>query len=160
RTEGIAMNGVHDLGGMHGFGPVVIEPDEPVFHARWEGRLFAMYLAMGAWRRWNIDMGRFAREQMPAAEYLAASYYEGALWRPEHRLERQGFLAGTDTAGRARDGGCHAPAGVVEPQAGALRRGDVARLLWNRRGAHLDDPVPPKFKAGDAVVARNMNPAG
>jgi nitrile hydratase len=55
------MNGVHDLGGMHGFGPVVIEPDEPVFHAEWERRTFALTLAMGGWRRWNLDMSRHAR---------------------------------------------------------------------------------------------------
>jgi nitrile hydratase len=154
------MNGVHDLGGMHGFGPVVLEPDEPVFHGEWEGRTFALYLAMGAWGRWNIDMGRFAREQMPPAEYLAASYYERALWRLEQLLERHGFLARADTERRAREGGDHAPQGAIEPQPGALRREDVPRHLWNRRAARLDDPVPPKFKAGDKVVARNMNPAG
>ena len=52
------MNGVHDLGGMHGFGPVVLEPDEPTFHAEWERRTFALNLAMGGWRRWNLDMSR------------------------------------------------------------------------------------------------------
>ena len=90
------MNGVHDLGGMHGFGPVVLESDEPVFHAEWEGRIFALTQAMGGWRRWNLDMARFAREQMPPAEYLAASYYERGLWRLERLLERHGFLARAD----------------------------------------------------------------
>jgi nitrile hydratase len=152
------MNGAHDLGGMHGFGPVVIEADEPVFHAEWEGRVFALTQAMGAWRRWNIDMARFAREQMPAAEYLAASYYERALWRLEQLLERHGFLARADTDRRAREGGYQAPAGAIEPQPGALRRENVPRHLQNRRAARLDDPVPPKFNAGDVVIARNMHP--
>src|SRR4029453_16652652 len=56
-----SMNGAHDLGGMHGFGPVVLEPDEPVFHQEWERRVFALSLAMTAWRRWNLDMARFSR---------------------------------------------------------------------------------------------------
>jgi nitrile hydratase subunit beta len=154
------MNGVHDMGGMHGFGPVVLEPDEPVFHAEWERRTFALYLAMGAWRRWNLDMGRFMREQMPPAEYLAASYYERALWRLEHLLERHGFLARADTDRRAGEGGNPLPRGAIGPQPGALRREDVPRHLWNRRGARLDDPVPPKFKAGERVVARNVHPVG
>ncbi len=62
------MNGIHDLGGMHGFGPVVPEAHEPVFHAGWEGTVFALVNAMGAWRRWSIDASRFAKEVMPPAE--------------------------------------------------------------------------------------------
>ncbi|MGH7319298.1 MAG: hypothetical protein ACRELA_06690 [Candidatus Rokuibacteriota bacterium] len=86
------MNGVHDLGGMHGFGPVVAEKDEPVFHEEWERRVFALTLAMGAWGKWNLDMSRFAREQMPPAEYLATSYYEHWLFGLEKLLIDKGFL--------------------------------------------------------------------
>lgn len=70
------MNGVHDMGGMHGFGPVRPEVDEPVFHARWEARMFALSTAMGAWRRWNIDAFRHRIELLPPASYLHLSYYE------------------------------------------------------------------------------------
>jgi hypothetical protein len=70
------MNGVHDMGGMHGMGPIVEDKNEPVFHHEWEGRIFAMNLAMGAWRKWNIDASRHARELIPPAEYLRMSYYE------------------------------------------------------------------------------------
>jgi nitrile hydratase len=114
---------------------------------------------MGAWRRWNLDMSRSAREQMPAAEYLATSYYEHWLWGLERQLEQHGFLARTDIDRRMRQASGPEP-GAVELRAGALRPDGVARLLQNRHGARLDDPVPPKFKAGDDVVARNMNPAG
>ena len=41
------MDGVHDMGGMHGFGKVEPEPNEPVFHAPWEGRALALNRAMG-----------------------------------------------------------------------------------------------------------------
>jgi nitrile hydratase len=153
------VNGVHDLGGMHGFGPVVLEPDEPVFHAEWERRTFALNLAMGAWGRWNLDMSRSMREQMPPAEYLATTYYEHWLWGLERLLERHGFLARADLDRRVREG-ADSQAGPVEPRAGTLRPDGVPRLLQNRRAARLDDPVPPKFKAGDEVVARNVNPPG
>ena len=86
------MNGVHDMGGMHGFGPVVAEADEPVFHAEWERRAFALTLAAGFLGEWNIDMSRFAREQMPPAESLGASYYEHWLWGLEHLLVARGLL--------------------------------------------------------------------
>lgn len=86
------MNGVHDLGGLHGFGPVVAEADEPVFHAEWERRAFALTLAAGFLGEWNIDMSRWAREQMPPARYLAASYYEHWLWGLEHLLVERGLL--------------------------------------------------------------------
>jgi nitrile hydratase beta subunit len=154
------MNGVHDLGGMHGFGPVVIEPDEPVFHTEWERRTFALNLAMGAWRRWNLDMSRHAREQMPPAGYLAASYYEHWLWGLERLLEHHGFLAPADLDRRVREGVDSDRPAAVEPLAGTLRVDGVPRFLRNRRAARLDDPVPPKFKAGDAVVGRSMNPPG
>ena len=36
------MNGIHDLGGMQGLGPVVREENEPVFHEDWERRIFAV----------------------------------------------------------------------------------------------------------------------
>src|SRR6185503_2569900 len=71
------MNGVHDMGGMQGFGPVEAEGrDEPVFHAPWEGRVFAMRILMGAWRKWNIDAGRHSIERFAPADYLRWSYYE------------------------------------------------------------------------------------
>ena len=150
------MNGGHDMGGMHGFGPVVAEANEPVFHTEWERRAFALTMAMGAWRKWNIDMSRFAREQMPPDAYLAATYYERWLWRLRKLLVEQGFVTPTEldrpapAEGRRRG----------EPQPGALRAADVPRLLRNRRATRRDDPVPPRFKAGDRVVARNPNPLG
>jgi hypothetical protein len=70
------MNGAHDMGGVHGFGPVEAEPNEPVFHADWEKRAFALTLAMGMPGGWNIDMSRFARENRDPAEYLSMSYYQ------------------------------------------------------------------------------------
>ena len=87
------MNGAHDLGGMHGFGPVVAEDDEPVFHEQWERRLFALTLAMGAHSAWNLDMSRQARETMEPGKYLTTSYYEHWLHGLERLLVEKGLLA-------------------------------------------------------------------
>jgi hypothetical protein len=70
------MNGIHDMGGMHGMGPIQEEKNEPVFHARWEARVYALDRAMKAWRKWNLDASRHQRELIPPVEYLRMSYYE------------------------------------------------------------------------------------
>lgn len=153
------MNGVHDMGGMHGFGPVVAEPDEPVFHAAWERRVFGLTLAMGAWRRWNLDMTRFAREQIAPAEYLATSYYEHWLFGLERQLLEHGFVS-RDELARVQRGEPAPSGGPAEPGDGALRPEAVPRLLRNRRAARRDDPVPPSFQVGHSVVVRNLHPTG
>lgn len=149
------MNGVHDMGGMHGFGPVVREVDEPVFHAEWERRVFALNVAMSAWRTWNQDAARFARERMPPAEYLAASYYERWLWGleallVEHGLVRREELARPDTRS--------ATAAGLRP--GAVRAADVDAMLRRRLAMRREVPDPPRFKPGDRVAARNRHPVG
>src|SRR5450631_3002919 len=95
------MNGAHDMGGVHGFGPVVPEADEPTFHAEWEGRVFGLALTAGRAGQWNIDMGRFARENRPPADYLAKSYYEIWLAGLEAMLAERGLVSADEIeAGR------------------------------------------------------------
>ena len=86
------MNGAHDMGGVHGFGAVEVEPDEPVFHAEWERRVFALTRAMGATGEWNLDEVRFAREDRQPVEYLAMSYYERWLAGLERLLAERGLV--------------------------------------------------------------------
>jgi nitrile hydratase len=153
------MNGAHDLGGMHGFGPVVAEPDEPVFHAEWERRAFGLTLAMGAWRRWNLDMSRSAREQMAPAEYLATSYYEHWMFGLERLLVEKGLVSPEELA-RVQRGEATMFSGSAPVQGDALRPEGVPRMLQNRLAARRDDPVPPKFRVGEAVRAKNIHPVG
>jgi nitrile hydratase len=145
------MNGIHDLGGMHGMGPVAIEKNEPVFHTEWERRVFAMTLAAACAVKWNIDMGRYAREQMPPAEYLATGYYEHWLFGLEKLLVDLGVVTRNELAtGRAQGKTDYTP----------LRAPEVAHYLRNRRHARLDYEVAPKFKAGDRVLTHNAHPVG
>jgi len=146
------MNGAHDLGGMHGFGQVEIEKNEPVFHFPWEKRAFALTLASGFHGKWNLDMSRYAREQMPPAEYLATTYYEHWLFGLQKLLVEQQLV----TAIELQTG--HAEAKTSELR--ALQVSDVESLLRKRRAARLDEDVPPRFRAGERVVARNINPTG
>lgn len=146
------MNGVHDMGGMHGMGPVEIEKDEPVFHAEWEERVFALRLACAFHRKWNGNMNRYAVERMPPVAYLAATYYEKVLFGLETLLIEQGLA----TAQELESGRAAGKAGV----AGVLGIAGLDTLLRNRIRARCDDNVPPKFRTGDRVVARNIHPAG
>ena len=146
------MNGVHDMGGMHGMGPIVREANEPVFHHAWERRVLALSLATSALGQWNVDMSRHARERMPAAQYLAATYYAKWLYGLELLLLETGLVTREELEmGRAR--GRRSGQRVLEAA-------DVQKFLTKGRGFRLPDDVPPRFKPGDRVVGRNMQPTG
>ncbi len=147
------MNGVHDLGGMHGMGPIVPEPNEPVFHERWEARTYALNVAVGACGKWNIDAGRHARERIPPAEYLRMSYYEKWLAGLAMLLEETGLVTRAELES-AR------PAPGSAKAAPALTADQVAAMIT--RGRSFDRPLnrPPRFTAGQRVRARKINPAG
>ncbi len=148
------MNGPHDLGGQMGFGPVVAEADEPVFHADWEPRALALTMAIRATGALSIDAGRHARESLHPADYYASSYY--AIWTKalERDLVRLGFVTPEElAAGRSLGEGTR-PERVLGP-------GGFAASL--ARGAnYARDPAgaPAAFAVGDAVRTRVMHPAG
>lgn len=97
------MNGAHDLGGMHGLGPINPEVNEPVFHAEWERRCFAITVAAGFLGEWNIDMSRYARERMHPTDYLRTSYYEHWLHGLQTLLVERGLLSEEEIASRMRE---------------------------------------------------------
>ena len=147
------MNGPHDMGGGHGWGPVRPEPDEPPFHEPWERRVFALTIAMGAAGQWNIDQSRFARESLPPAAYLRLSYYQLWLAGLERLLLAHGLVAVEELAqGRAL-----APA---RPVKNVLRAADVAATLARGGPATRSSPRPARFAVGDRVRARNLHPPG
>jgi len=91
------MSRIHDIGGMHGFGPLAIEPDEPPFHHEWEARVFAINRFLLRAGAYNLDEFRDALERMPPEEYLGASYYERWLNAVEALIEERKLL---DVLGR------------------------------------------------------------
>jgi nitrile hydratase beta subunit len=147
------MNGVHDMGGMHGMGSIEIEPDEPVFHAAWEARVFALTRAMGAWRKWNIDASRYQRELIPAPEYLRMSYYEKWLTGLVGLTVTSGLATADEVeTGKVAEGASKAtPAFPADKVAAATARGGTARR---------DIVVAPRFAVGQRVRARNLHPSG
>lgn len=148
------MNGVHDMGGMHGFGPIEREANEPRFHHDWERRVFAMRVAspipIPGGSRHNI-------EQMPPAGYLSTSYYEKWL---ESRL--QGFIdAGAISAeefeARLAEFRDNPDAQVPRREAPEQVEATMTRLLsWHSPRREAD--VAPRFSVGDAVRVCNIHP--
>ena len=94
------MNGVHDLGGSDGHGPINPEPNEPVFHEAWEKRVFGMFLPVAACGYFNLDEFRHAIERMGAPAYLNTSYYEHWLYAFETLLVEKGALSAAELAAR------------------------------------------------------------
>ena len=147
------MNGVHDLGGMHGMGAILPEADEPVFHHRWEARVFALMRAMGAFGRWNIDASRHQRELIPAAEQLRMSYYEKWLTGLTELLLQHGFI----TADELVSGKATAAASKQSP---ALPADQVPQFIARGSPASRSASSTPRFLRGQRVRARNLNPTG
>ena len=136
---------------MQGFGPVVPEPNEPVFHAEWEKRAFALTLAMATPGGWNIDMGRFAREDRPAGEYWAMSYYQIWFAALEALSKQRGLVA----ADEIEAGHSLRP---PKPVKRILSPGDVAKVLYRGGPTERETNSEPAFKQGDRVRAKIMNP--
>jgi nitrile hydratase len=145
------MNGVHDMGGMDGFGKVEPEPNEPVFHAPWEGRVMAMNRAMGATGVWNIDMGRFSREMLPPQVYLASSYYQKWFLGLRQMLLDRGLIDADEVASG------HALRPGKPLKRGSFTVADVTRVM-TRGSFRRPAPAAARFKPGDRVRAKNIHP--
>ena len=121
------MNGIHDLGGMHGLGPVVREENEPVFHEEWERRVFAVLNLTMAAGQYNVDELRHAIERMAPARYLESPYYEHWLHAAEDLLDAKGVVTQEELARRAAENAKRSSAepprtGEPPPSAGSSGR--------------------------------------
>jgi nitrile hydratase len=141
------------MGGMHGMGPVQPEHDEPVFHHRWEARVYALARAMSRFGRWNIDAQRHQRELIPAADQLRMGYYERWLEALSQLLVRHAFLSAEELAsGRSASG-----AAKLTP---ALPADKVPAFIASGSPVTRKTGRPPRFRTGQRVRARNLNPTG
>ena len=144
------MDGVHDMGGMDGFGKVEAERDEPVFHAPWEGRVLAMSRSMGYAGVYSADHSRFAQERLPPTTYLGASYYQRWQLGMEKYLLERGYVTAEELAtGHALHPGKPLNRKVT------LYAGSAGLA---RPSFHRQQQAPQRFKPGDRVRTRNLHP--
>ena len=151
------MNGAHDLGGMHGLGPINPEPesDEPVFHANWEKRVFGLSLAAGYLGKWNIDISRHSRERQHPVEYLRHTYYENWLVGLKKLLVEAGLVNPEELA----TGKATGPADASIRKR-ILKAEEVAEAIAKGSPVAVTIDTSPRFKSGDRVRAINRHPTG
>ena len=136
------MNGLHDMGGMDGFGPVQVEKHEPVFHHCWERRVFGLVAGSAARRLAGTTAAfRFAIERMLPSHYLRASYYERWLTALATLLVEKGVVTREELVGRAGD---------------SFPLSQPAPVLHIPTSARSQAPL---FVVGDSVVVRNEHPS-
>src|SRR5215813_188394 len=143
------MNGIHDMGGMQGMGPIEYENNEPVFHAPWEARVYAMNRAVGATGKLKGSL-RVPIESLTAFEYLRMSYYEKWLSSLTERMVASGLVTRAEIeSGRPAEGSAKSVPALSAADVPAFMR----RTLPMRK-----DQVAPRFQIGQHVRARNINP--
>jgi nitrile hydratase subunit beta len=144
------MDSVHDMGGMDGFGKVEVEPNEPVFHAPWEGRVLGMQRAMGYAGAWHIDHSRFAQEKLHPATYLTVSYYQRWALAMESNVIERGYATAEELkAGHALMPGAPLPRKLTK---------DVIQAGMTRSSFYRQQQGPARFKPGDRVRTKNIHP--
>lgn len=141
------MNGVHDMGGLQDMGPIRRAAAEPIFHAEWERRIFALFNAVDVeWpdRRRQIEL-------IPPADYLRMTYYEKWLAALPQLLTATGMATAAEIESGNAAGG---------PNAGhhVLTVAEVA--TWNVPDTSPKLTATARFHPGQRVRARNMNPIG
>ncbi len=153
------MNGIHDMGGMHGFGPVEREENEPVFHEKWEGRVYGMTRQLRQFLVTDAGGFRYAIERIAPATYLASSYYGKWLLAVESLLIENGVVTTEELDSKTAFYEENPQAEVtrhVDPQ----RTAEVMSRILTRQPLHKEIGVKPRFKIGDVVRARSFNPPG
>jgi nitrile hydratase beta subunit len=148
------VDGVHDMGGMQGFGPVVWPGSDEPYHEEWESRILAMNVITG-FERLRVNNGRADREEMPPAEYLAAGYFDRWVYSTERGLLENGKIAPGEVEAMMER---LAAGETVGPSSDPVQ---VERIL-----KALDDvptlppAVDPRFAVGDRVRVQRMRPPG
>lgn len=148
------MDGIHDMGGTHGWGTVSIEPDEPVFESAWEGRAFALGAMSAGLAGANLDAFRHALERLHPLDYLTDGYYGRWLACAELLLVDSGVVAPGAVDARARR---MSGEDVPEPGEVALNKPQYER---GGAGSLRTVDVPPVHSVGQRVLARDLHRAG
>lgn len=151
------MDGIHDMGGMAGLGPLDIEQNEPVFHGTWEGRVFALNLSLTSFLPGNLDYGRFMIENIPPADYLEMTYYEKWFDRICDRCHLNGIIDETGLAAITSGRTPSINVTVTDPPVPADL---IVAFLQAGNPAGREIDTPPSFNVGDAIRTKNMRPDG
>ncbi len=151
------MKGGHDLGGQEDMGPINPEPEaqEPVFHADWERRVFALTLATGMLGKWNIDESRHARERQDPLTYVQNSYYENWLEGLQKLLVEKGLIDAQELQELARAVDFEADDSLSVPSPEIAKK-----ILYSGASSVMSAQREPLFRIGDRVFVRKSEVVG
>jgi len=144
------VNGIHDMGGMDGFGPVEPEQNEPTFHEAWEGRILAIQRSLVYGGAWHIDSSRFALESLPPQTYLRSTYYQRWVHAIENNLIANGYVS--------RDELQSGHAVTVTPPLKRKLTPDIVRAGLTRASFYRQEQASRLFRPGDRVRTKNIHP--
>src|ERR1700693_2465691 len=145
------MNGIHDMGGMQDMGPIRPEKAEPVFHAPWEGRMYALWMAVPG--DWSTSADRYQKELIPPADYLRMTYYEKILTGLVDLMVKTKLV----TLVEIQSG---KPGGPAPKTVRAITASEVAAVVAKGTPSTRNVSATPHFHAGQRVCTRNINPVG
>ena len=156
------MNSAHDVGGMQGFGPVVREENEPVFHAEWERSIFATHvLAIAQGLSGPVDSNRHAIERMGNIDYLDTSYYEHWLVGTQARLLENGVITEDELQARIEAVREDPARYDLPPAEGPDKLSELVAAMVEHGGSSLREiDSEPRFAVGDDVVTTRRSPKG
>jgi nitrile hydratase subunit beta len=154
------MNGVHDLGGTDGLGPVapIKEGEEPLFYADWERATFAM-LVPSFLAGINLDEFRHGIERMHPAEYLSSRYYEHWLHTYEKNLTEKGVIDPDEFEEKVRYYRENPDAPLPDRQDPEQTK-QLLDVMHAGASTRMPAQGEPKFKPGQPVRTRNHHPSG
>ena len=147
------MDGVHDLGGKEGFGPIDVDEPETPFHYPWEGRVWAIVQSTGV-ADWTIDWWRHVRELIEPGDYLTRRYFDQWMQTQTAALIDSGVLTVEEVS-----------TGVSQsaPEAGGppMRPDEVLPAVASlAEDFSREIDAAPAFTVGDRVRARSMGAPG
>lgn len=148
------MNSIHDLGGMHGMGPLPLEENEPVFHADWERGAFGINILLLMSGAYTADESRHSMEKIPALHWLASPYYEHWVDGMDRMLVEKGIC----TADELRTGKAVTPMADWAKSLQAVPVEAIATACATNHPVTGKAENGPRFKVGDKVRAININP--
>ncbi|MHA6626329.1 nitrile hydratase subunit beta [Pseudonocardia sichuanensis] len=153
------MNGVFDLGGTDGLGPVVTEENEPVFRAEWEKAAFAMFAPSFRAGLFGVDQFRHGIEKMDPAEYLLSNYYEHWAHAVEHYAEKAGLIDPAELEERIRYYRENPDAPLPDRKDPELME-FIEVAVTHGAPANRESDKVARFEVGDRVTIKADSPPG
>lgn len=147
------MNSIHDLGGMHGMGPLPFEENEPLFRDDLERSAFATTILLIMSGLFTADEHRHASERIPPLQWLASPYYQRWLAGSVRLLMEKGYATADEITSGKSD--ANRPASVVPNYVEAT---DVRAIATTNHPVTGQAAMAPRFKVGDKVRAKNIHP--